>query len=74
MIGIIISQYFTASLLQNLFVGLGLWTIIGSGIAHNMRNSNSQVHLDSTDSDSEFEPDVFHGAELIEGRHLLAES
>lgn len=33
MLGIIVTQYFTVSLMQNLFVGLGLWTIIASGIA-----------------------------------------
>lgn len=47
MLAAIVTQYFTVSLIQNLFVGLGLWTIIASGLA---TGRASVVRLKSMDS------------------------
>jgi len=47
MLAAIVTQYFTVSLIQNLFVGLGLWTIIASGLAS---GGASVIRLKTIDS------------------------
>lgn len=74
MIGIIFTQYFTASLMQNLFVGLGLWGIIGSGIGNNIRNRNSWVHFEPAGLNAKFEENGFSTTEGIRISKLSAES